>query len=136
MKTSSMGPLFMNDEGNAWTTRLSGVQATESLGHRIGQQLTGGEVVTLSGELGAGKTVLVRGLASGIQVDSTLVTSPTFTLIHEYHGRLHLVHADLYRLERPHEWLDLGLQEYFHSSSVVVIEWAERMADDLPPDRL
>ncbi|GJL66479.1 MAG: tRNA (adenosine(37)-N6)-threonylcarbamoyltransferase complex ATPase subunit type 1 TsaE [Nitrospirales bacterium] len=126
----------MNTEGNIWTTRLPSVHATESLGHRLGQQLTGGEIIALRGELGAGKTVFVRGLASGILIDSAMVTSPTFTLIHEYHGRLHLIHADLYRLELPQEWRGLGLQEYFYSSSVVVIEWAERMEKDLPPDRL
>jgi len=136
MKPGSMVTFSMNDEGNVWTTRLPSVQATESLGHKIGQQLTGGEIIALKGELGAGKTVFVRGLASGILIDSAVVTSPTFTLIHEYHGRLHLIHADLYRLELPQEWLALGLQEYFHSSSVVVIEWAERMEDDLPLDRL
>ncbi|WP_447969152.1 tRNA (adenosine(37)-N6)-threonylcarbamoyltransferase complex ATPase subunit type 1 TsaE [Nitrospira sp. M1] len=126
----------MKNEGNGWTTRLPSVQATESLGQRLGQHLTGGEVIALRGELGAGKTVFVRGLASGIQVDTALVSSPTFTLIHEYHGRLQLIHADLYRLEHPHELAGIGIQEYMDSSSVVVIEWAERMEDDLPTDHL
>ncbi|GJL56249.1 MAG: hypothetical protein NPIRA02_33810 [Nitrospirales bacterium] len=131
------GRLFsLHAEGNAWTARLPSVQATESLGQCLGQQLTGGEVIALRGELGAGKTVLVRGIASGMQIDPAVVTSPTFTLIHEYSGHLQLIHADLYRLEHLRELAEIGLHDYMHASSVVVIEWAERMKDHLPADRL
>ncbi len=129
--------LSLNQSGHFWRTNLPSIKATESLGYMFGCHLTGGEVITLRGELGTGKTVLVRGLASGVEIDSHLVTSPTFTLIHEYHGRIHLIHADLYRIETPQELASIGFDEYLNSSSAaVVIEWAERMGDNPPDDRL
>ena len=102
----------------------------------LGCHFTGGEVVALKGELGAGKTVFVRGLASGLALDPKDVTSPTFTLIQEYHGRLPLIHVDLYRLEHLQELAHIGFYEYLNSTSVVAIEWAERLGEDLPSDRL
>ena len=128
--------LALRQSGSSWITTLSSVQTTESLGYKIGQQCTGGEVITLMGDLGTGKTVLARGLALGIDIDPQLVMSPTFTLIHEYCGRVRFIHADLYRIENPNELASLGIHEYFSSSTVVAIEWAERMRDELPADRL
>ena len=119
-----------------WTMILTSATATEELGYAIGSYCIGGEIIALRGDLGAGKTVMVRGVASAVGVDSTLVTSPTFTLIHEYEGRLRVIHADLYRIETRHELAQIGLQEYLDSSSLTVIEWAERMKDSLPPDYL
>ena len=85
-----------------------------------------GAVVLLYGELGAGKTAFVRGLAEGLGADPTEVSSPTFTLIQEYAGRLPLYHVDLYRLERA-EVDDLGLDELEAGAGVVAIEWADRL---------
>jgi tRNA threonylcarbamoyladenosine biosynthesis protein TsaE len=109
--------------------------ATEALGQSIGQAVRGGEVLALVGELGAGKTSLVRGIADGLQAPAA-VSSPTFVLIHEYQGRLPLVHVDLYRLRSEAEAEAIGLQEYFDGRAVTAIEWADRFPALLPADRL
>jgi len=105
---------------------------TLAAGEQLGRRLSAGAVVLLFGDLGAGKTAFVRGLARGLDVPAGEVTSPTFTLIQEYRGRLTLHHVDLYRLE-PAEVEDLGLDELTSGDAVVAIEWAERWAD--PPER-
>jgi len=93
-------------------------------------------VVALYGDLGTGKTVLVRGIAAGLDVPPRAVSSPTFVLIHEYPGRLPLAHADLYRLDTPGQLQHVGLSEYLDGRTVVVIEWADKTGGDLPLDRL
>ena len=98
---------------------------TSAAGERLGAALRGGNVVLLYGDLGAGKTAFVRGLARGIGADPAEVSSPTFTLIQEYAGRLTLFHVDLYRLEER-EVDDLGLEELVLGDGIVAIEWAER----------
>jgi tRNA threonylcarbamoyladenosine biosynthesis protein TsaE len=101
---------------------------TSATGERLGRALTAGDVVLLFGELGAGKTAFVRGLARGLGVPAEEVSSPTFTLVQEYRGRdLTLYHVDLYRLE-PAEVADLGLDE-LAGAGVVAIEWADRWRD-------
>ncbi len=103
---------------------------TESLGECWGREAASGFVIALSGDLGAGKTQLVKGLARGLGVTSR-VHSPTFTLVNEYTGgRLRLFHLDLYRLETREQILGAGLEEYLQPDGVAVIEWAERMAND------
>jgi tRNA threonylcarbamoyladenosine biosynthesis protein TsaE len=102
---------------------------TESLGESWGRAAQRGLVVALSGELGAGKTQLVKGLARGLGVTAR-VHSPTFTLVNEYTGgRLRLFHLDLYRLETREQILSAGLEEFFQPDGVAVVEWAERIAD-------
>lgn len=91
--------------------------------------------MALFGELGTGKTSLVKGLAEGMNVDPTAVSSPTFALIHEYQGRLRLIHTDLYRLI-PAQLDDIGLSDYIDGHTVTAIEWAERWGEGLPSDRL
>ena len=103
-------------------------EETLAAGERLGRRLTAGAVVLLFGDLGAGKTAFVRGLARGLDVPDDEVTSPTFTLVQEYRGRLTLHHVDLYRLE-PAEVADLGLDELTSGDAVVAIEWAERWHD-------
>ncbi len=99
---------------------------TEAVGEQLAGTLVAGDVILLHGQLGAGKTAFVRGLARGLGADPDDVSSPTFTLIQEYRGgRLPLFHVDLYRLE-PREVDDLGLDELMSGGAIVAIEWAER----------
>jgi tRNA threonylcarbamoyladenosine biosynthesis protein TsaE len=100
---------------------------TTDVGRRLAQTLTAGSVVLLVGDLGAGKTALVRGLAEGLGVAPEEVSSPTFTLMQEYRGgRVPIIHVDLYRLNDPREIDDLGLEE-LGLDSVLAIEWAEKL---------
>jgi tRNA threonylcarbamoyladenosine biosynthesis protein TsaE len=101
---------------------------TADAGERFAARIEAGDVILLYGDLGAGKTAFVRGLARGLGASPDDVSSPTFTLIQEYRGRLTLQHVDLYRL-RPGEVPDLGLDEFSSAGDVVAIEWAERWND-------
>jgi tRNA threonylcarbamoyladenosine biosynthesis protein TsaE len=102
---------------------------TESLGEKFGRAAERGTVFALSGDLGAGKTQLVKGVARGLGI-SARVHSPTFTLVNEYGGgQLKLFHLDLYRLETREQILSAGLEEFLQPDGVAVIEWAERLAD-------
>ncbi len=117
------------------TIELASREATISLGEALGKQLTAGDVLVLDGDLGAGKTTFTKGLAKGLAIPD-IIKSPTFTIIHEYHdGRLPLYHMDAYRLENG-GGEDLGLEEYFDSDGVSVVEWAEFVEDELPDDFL
>ena len=102
---------------------------TFALGKQIGAQLSGGEVLLLDGPLGAGKTVFVKGLASALGIDAAEVTSPSFTLVNPYAGRLSLFHIDLYRLDEGVTAADaVDLEELLtNEHAVIVIEWAERL---------
>lgn len=115
---------------------LSSPGETQSFGYAIGQSLRGGEVLALIGELGVGKTALVRGIASGLGISGVSVSSPTFLLVHEYHGRLPVIHIDLYRLQKPEETESIGLSDYLTGNMVVAIEWADRFPQLLTEDRL
>jgi tRNA threonylcarbamoyladenosine biosynthesis protein TsaE len=111
----------------------SSVQQTMDLARLIGVMLGDGDILALSGELGSGKTCFTGGLARGLGVsESYQITSPTFTLINEYPGRCKLYHFDIYRLRGYSELEDLGYEEYFSGKGVVVIEWAEKIAQILP----
>lgn len=102
-------------------------QETFALGRRVGEQLDKRAVLLLKGDLGAGKTVFAKGLAAGLDINPTEVTSPSFTLINIHEGRLRLYHVDLYRLESA-ERPDLGLDDILEDEKgVVLIEWAERL---------
>ena len=121
---------------SSWSLVLSSPSETERLGRTLGRALKGGEVLALVGELGVGKTALVRGLASGLNAPAASVSSPTFVLIHQYHGRLPLIHVDLYRLRTESDAENIGLHEYFDGSAVTAIEWANRLPSCLPKDHL
>lgn len=110
-------------------------QETQRVGQLLGQLLQSGDVLLVSGELGAGKTTFIQGLALGIGIQAR-VTSPTFTIIHEYPGSLPLHHIDAYRLEDAREIAELGLEEYFYGDGITAVEWAERIADWIPSDYL
>lgn len=115
---------------------LSSAGETESFGYTIGRLLHRGEVLALIGELGAGKTALVRGIVAGLDAPAASVTSPTFLIVHEYQGRLPIVHIDWYRLQRLEETESIGLADYLTEETVVAIEWADRFPQLLPEDRL
>lgn len=107
---------------------------TFELGRTLAARLRAGDVLALAGDLGAGKTHFVKGLAQGLGITSE-VTSPTFTLIHEYRGgRLPLYHIDCYRLESAGELLGIGIDEYLRPDGVTAIEWADKFDELLPPD--
>ena len=93
-------------------------------------------MLALIGALGAGKTAMVRGIAAGLSAPPDSVSSPTFVLVHEYRGRLPLIHVDLYRLHSDAELESIGLSDYFTDQTVVAIEWADRFLAMLPEDRL
>jgi tRNA threonylcarbamoyladenosine biosynthesis protein TsaE len=107
-------------------------EETFRAGEAAGGVVRAGDVLALTGDLGAGKTQWVKGLAAGLGSDA-VVTSPTFTLIHEYGGgRLPLYHVDCYRLERPEELLGIGLDDYLDGRGVLVMEWADKFPEVLP----
>ena len=99
---------------------------TKSWGRRLASILEGGELLGLIGDLGAGKTVFIKGLASGLSLREEDILSPTFTMIQEHHGRFPLYHIDLYRLEEA-TLDDLGLREYLFSEGIAAVEWFERL---------
>lgn len=109
---------------------------TLRLGAALADVLQPGAVVALVGNLGAGKTRLVRAVAEAAGVDPKTVNSPTFVLVQEYEGKWPIYHFDTYRLHDTHEFLDLGADEYLHSQGVCFIEWADRVRDVLPADVL
>lgn len=107
--------------------------ATVDIGKRVGSILTGGDAVALTGTLGSGKTWLTKGIGIGLGVSSDeVIISPSFSLVNEYLGRCLLYHIDLYRLDKQNDVTLLGLDDYFHEKSVVVVEWAERAPGIFP----
>lgn len=108
------------------------VKDTHKLARHLLKQLPGRQILALHGDLGSGKTCFVQGLAAALGVVRP-VTSPTFTLVHEYQGSRSLVHVDLYRLRDSRDALMLGLEEYFESDGITAIEWADRARDLFPP---
>jgi len=108
---------------------------TESWAAEFARKLQGGEIIALTGELGAGKTVIAKGIGRGLGVREE-VLSPSFNYLLEYRGRLQLFHADLYRIDGPQAFRALGLDEYLDRGGVLLIEWAERVRDTLPPDTI
>jgi tRNA threonylcarbamoyladenosine biosynthesis protein TsaE len=104
---------------------------TVLLGERIARSLKPNDVVAITGELGAGKTTLIQGVAKGLGINNW-ITSPTFTLINEFTGKLNLYHVDLYRIDSVADAEDIAIEEYFNKGGVTVIEWAEKIGPILP----
>jgi tRNA threonylcarbamoyladenosine biosynthesis protein TsaE len=116
---------------------LPTLEATSAFGRRLAGLLFPGAVVALVGQLGAGKTYLVRAVAEGLGLaDARAVSSPTFVLIQEYNARLAVYHFDAYRLRGPAEFSDLGAHEYFEGQGVCLVEWADRVEACLPAEHL
>jgi len=114
----------------------SSPEKTWQIGQLLGELLDAGDTVCLYGDLGAGKTNFTYGIAQGLDVQEQYITSPTFTFVNEYQGRVPLYHIDLYRLKDPDELENIGFGEYIESDGVTVIEWAERAEDELPVEGL
>lgn len=106
-------------------------EETRIVGASLAPVLLPGDVISLSGDLGAGKTVFVQGVAIALGVEGR-VTSPTFTIVHEYEGRYPILHLDVYRLNSFQEVIDLGFEEYLDPEAIVLIEWGEAIAPMLP----
>ena len=116
---------------------LSTLQRTESLGTVLGKIAEPGDIITLAGTLGAGKTALTQFIGRGLGIDPRIyITSPTFSLLHEYQGRIPLYHMDLYRLGSEEEIESLGFPEYLYGRGLTVIEWPERLGNLMPTERL
>lgn len=114
---------------------LNNIEDTIKFGEKLGKLLKAGDIICLNGDLGAGKTTLSKSIGQGLDIEE-YITSPTFTLINEYQGRLPLYHFDVYRLNSYEELEDLGVEDYFYGNGVCLIEWAEKIAEDLPEERL
>ena len=115
------------------TIFVENLEATLSLGKKLGELLQPGMLITLDGDLGAGKTTFTKGIGQGLQI-KRVINSPTFTILKQYRGRLQLSHFDAYRLEGQDN--DLGFEEIFDSDDVCVVEWPEFISDILPEKRL
>jgi tRNA threonylcarbamoyladenosine biosynthesis protein TsaE len=111
-------------------------EQTWRIGKILGAQLDAGDTVCLYGDLGAGKTSFSYGIALGLDVETKYITSPTFTFVNEYKGRVPFYHIDLYRLQAPEELENIGFEQYIETDGVTVIEWAERAEDELPVECL
>lgn len=107
-------------------------EETRILGASLAPVLVPGDVVSLSGELGAGKTVFVQGLATALAVPGR-ITSPSFAIVHEYFGRFRILHVDVYRLRSFQEVIDLGFDEFFDPEAIMLVEWGEAVSPLLPP---
>jgi tRNA threonylcarbamoyladenosine biosynthesis protein TsaE len=114
----------------------SSPEQTWRTGEILGAMLEAGDTVCLYGDLGSGKTNLAYGISRGLDVQDQYITSPTFTFVNEYKGRVPLYHIDLYRLNDPGELENIGFEEYIESDGVTVIEWAEKAEDELPMESL
>jgi tRNA threonylcarbamoyladenosine biosynthesis protein TsaE len=123
-------------QSDPWVVASQDEDDTQRLGRALGEALARGGTVALVGPLGAGKTRLTQAIAVELGADRHSVNSPTFVLVQEYAATLPIFHCDTYRLKNIDEFLDLGIEEMFQAEGVCVIEWADRVAPVLPPDRL
>jgi len=124
-------------EAEIWEVITKNSDQTLRLGYVFGKMLPQGSMVALIGDLGAGKTLLAKGIAKGLGVeDEREVSSPTFVLVNEYRGRIPVHHVDLYRLRDAVEVEEIGWEEFISGPGVTLVEWAEKVPDLLPEDRI
>ena len=122
----------MSSMPDTYTFHTNSEQETKELGVRLGRSVPSGTVVSLQGPLGAGKTVIAKGIAEALQINEAIV-SPTFTLVQEYVGTMPLHHMDLYRLHGIDDFSGIGGEELLYSDGITLIEWSEKIEDILPP---
>jgi tRNA threonylcarbamoyladenosine biosynthesis protein TsaE len=127
---------YIDNPDGTRSVRTDSELETRAVATLLAGQLGVGDVIALVGGLGAGKTAFTKALAAALDVPADDVNSPTFTLIQEYLGRILLRHCDTYRLRNPDEFADLGLDELFATDGVAIVEWADRVTEFLPRDRL
>lgn len=108
-------------------------EETMEIGRKLGSLLQGGELICLNGDLGTGKTAFTGGVAKALGIEG-YITSPTFTLVNEYKGRLAMYHFDVYRIADPEEMFEIGFEEYLESNGVVLVEWADLIREILPEE--
>lgn len=114
---------------------VTNVEQTYKIGEQLGSLVNSGDIICLIGDLGTGKTHLSKGIAKGLNVEDH-ITSPTFTIVNEYTGRLKLYHFDVYRVNDPDEIAAIGFDEYIFGDGVSIIEWANYIEELIPPDNL
>lgn len=113
------------------TFKTNSPEETIALGLRIGKKLKKGDVIAMQGTLAAGKTTITKGIAQALEIQDT-ITSPTFCLISEYYGKMPLYHMDVYRLEGTEDFINLGTDDMIYGDGVSIIEWSEKIMDELP----
>ncbi len=126
----------MTNKTITFSIESASAKDTLEAGKILGQGLMGGEVIAIDGELGSGKTTFIRGLGLGLEIPDNEISSPTFVFVHEHRGRLPLAHVDLYRIGKSGDIQDLGVLEYFETSWVVALEWADKSSAFLPDGTL
>jgi tRNA threonylcarbamoyladenosine biosynthesis protein TsaE len=125
------------DTGNRFQITTHSPEETRTLAEKMGSCIAVGTVVALIGDLGSGKTVFVQGLANGLEISKDYhITSPTYTLINAYTGRLPLFHVDLYRIDNLDDLGETGFYEILHNEGVVAIEWADKIHQDILPEHV
>ncbi len=115
--------------------KSNNAEETESFGIRLGNSLKKGDVISLRGSLGAGKTVMAKGIAKALEINEAIV-SPTFTLVQEYEGDMKMYHLDLYRLSGEDEFESMGGEEFLYPDGVTLVEWSEKIESMLPEDTI
>ncbi|MBO4440002.1 MAG: tRNA (adenosine(37)-N6)-threonylcarbamoyltransferase complex ATPase subunit type 1 TsaE [Spirochaetaceae bacterium] len=113
------------------TVKTQTAEETIKLGEKIGSYLKAGDVLAMRGTLAAGKTTITKGIARALGIEET-ITSPTFTIVSEYEGKLHLYHIDVYRLDSSEDFVNLGSDEMLYGNGVSIIEWSEKVQSEIP----
>jgi len=108
-------------------------EETVEFGEKLGNVLKSGDIISLSGDLGTGKTAFTNGIAKSLGITS-YITSPTFTIVNEYEGKIPLYHFDVYRISEPDDMFDIGFEEYINSEGITIIEWGEQIKEILPEE--